>query len=98
MNEFNGDQVSPTRRFDLNDAPLAPVMRFWDWLVVLIISLLPIANVIVMIIWAADSKANPNRTNYAKAMLVLIAAYILITAVFFGYFTGMIVKMATMFQ
>ncbi|MDY0150901.1 MAG: hypothetical protein RBS43_01355 [Candidatus Cloacimonas sp.] len=97
MNEYNSEQASPTRRFDYTEAPAAPVMRLLDWLIVLLITIVPVVNVIVLIIWALDDSANPNRTNFARAALIFVAAQILFMSIYIGYFTGMIVKMANMF-
>ena len=97
MSEYYSNQDSPTRRYDHTDAPIAPVMRMVDWLIVLIISILPVANIIVLIIWALDTQGNPNRTNFAKALLLFVGAEILVMTIFFGYFAGMLYKMATLF-
>lgn len=97
MDEYYKEEASPTRRFDHSEAPIAPVMRLLDWLVVLLITVIPVVNVIVLIIWALDEKGNPNRINFAKAALIFVALQIMMTVMYIGYFAGMIVKMANMF-
>ncbi|PKN72454.1 MAG: hypothetical protein CVU50_07180 [Candidatus Cloacimonetes bacterium HGW-Cloacimonetes-3] len=74
------------------DNSIAPVIRMLDWLVVLIIAMVPIANIIVMFVWAFGNTDNPNRRNFAKAFLILMGIWILFSAIFIGQFTGMIVR------
>lgn len=87
------DDYSP----NLIDNSIAPVMRVLDWVVVLVLSVLPVVNIVVMFIWAFGNTDNPNRSNFAKAFLIIIAIYMLICAIFVGQFTAWVIKAATMF-
>lgn len=90
MPEYYGNSPVTESRLVEDSTPLAPALRLVDWLVILVISLLPIVNVIVLVIWALDSRGNPNRRSFAQAMLIIFGAEILIMSIFFGYFAGMI--------
>jgi len=80
------------------EAELAPVLRFGDWLIMLIISFIPIINIIVLFIWAVDSSANPNRRGFARAMLLLIGVYCALMVFYFGYIAGIFYQIGTMFE
>lgn len=90
--EYYGSSEPQARSYEASEAPLSPAMRMVDWLIVLIICVLPVVNVIVLIIWALDNKGNPNRKSFSQAMLLLFAVEILLMSMFFGYFVGMIYK------
>lgn len=66
----------------------APVMSMGDWLVTLLLGSIPILNFVMLIVWALSSTENPNRSNFAKAVLVWIAVlfvlYFLLFATLFG--------------
>lgn len=80
------------------EAELAPVLKFGDWLLMLIISLIPIVNVIVLFIWALDSTGNPNRRGFARAMLLLIGVYCALMVFYFGYIAGIFYQIGNMFE
>lgn len=71
----------------------APVLSVTDWLVVNVVLLIPVVNVIMMIIWALDNHTNPNRGNFAKSYLIILAVRILIGVLFLGLFIGLIVRL-----
>ena len=49
-----------------------------DYLIVFLIMMIPIANIIMLLIWAFDKKANTNRRNFARAGLIyMIIWYVL---------------------
>jgi len=62
----------------------APVLSMMDWVVVLILTALPIVNIVMLIIWAVGGNVNPNKKNYAKAALIMAAISILIWVAFLG--------------
>lgn len=73
---------------------LAPVLSVFDWVVINVLMMIPLVNIIVLIIWALDANGNPNRTNYAKAYLIIIAIQIVLAVVFLGAFLGLIFGLA----
>jgi uncharacterized membrane protein YqjE len=70
----------------------ARVMSFGDWMITILITAIPIVNIIMIIIWAVSSTDNPNRVNWARATLawfaIIIGLYILFFVFFFGVFSG----------
>lgn len=62
------------------------VMQTSDWLLTLLISMIPLVNIIMLLVWAFGNKTNPNKANWSKAMLVytaiIIGIYIIVLLVF----------------
>lgn len=62
------------------------VMSVGDWLVTLLLMLIPCVNIIMLIIWAASSTGNANRRNWARAYLIffaiIFAIYLLLVLIF----------------
>lgn len=65
-----------------------PVMSVTDWLITLLLMIIPLVNLIMLIVWAVSDSGNRNRTNWARASLIMaaisIGLYILIFASIFG--------------
>lgn len=79
-----------------NTAPLqnmAPVMTIGNWVVTLILTAIPLVNIIMLIVWAVSSTENPNRKNWAIAGLIFVgimfALYILLFSTVAGMMGGM---------
>ncbi|MFF0827674.1 hypothetical protein ACFYU8_12410 [Brevibacillus sp. NPDC003359] len=49
------------------------VMTMKDWIMVSLFMMIPIANIVLLFIWAFGSDGNLNRKNWAKANLLLMA-------------------------
>ena len=47
-----------------------------DWIITLIISMIPLVNIIMLLVWAFGSSTNPSKANWAKAYLAFIAILI----------------------
>jgi len=64
----------------------APIMKVGDWLIVLLLLIIPVVNLIMLLIWAFGSDTNPNKSNYAKAaliwMLIWVVLYVFFIVVF----------------
>jgi hypothetical protein len=66
----------------------APTLSFGEWLVTLLIMIVPILNFVMLIVWAADSNTNPNKANWAKASLVIIGIQLVLAMFFIGTIIG----------
>ncbi|MGK5507077.1 hypothetical protein [Brevibacillus formosus] len=49
------------------------VMTMKDWIIVSLFMMIPIANIVLLFVWAFGSDGNLNRKNWAKAGLLLLA-------------------------
>ena len=70
---------SPVHGYDYGyqqqNQQMAPIVTFKEWLITMLIMIIPIVNVIMMFVYAFG-EGNPSKKNYFKASL-LIAAIIL---------------------
>ena len=68
--------------------PRARVMTLKDWIITMVLYMIPCVNIGFLIYWAVNSNENYNRQNWAKAMLIVtVGIYILtfvLTFVFYG--------------
>jgi len=68
------------------------VLSVKDWLITLLISAIPLVNIVMLIIWAFGDSTNINKANWSKATLILIgimiALYFVFFILFFGAFMG----------
>ncbi|PKP03588.1 MAG: hypothetical protein CVU14_01705 [Bacteroidetes bacterium HGW-Bacteroidetes-9] len=57
------------------------VVSVSDWLITLLVSVIPVVNIIMFFVWAFRRKTNPNKANLAKAILIWLAISIIIWAI-----------------
>lgn len=65
-----------------------PVVSLGDWLVTLLLLAIPIVNIIVLIVWAVSGSTNPNKGNFAKATLIVMAITVVLWTLFLGSIIG----------
>lgn len=58
-----------------------PVISVGDWLITLLIRAIPLVNIIMLFIWAFGSGNNPNKANWAKAVLIWLVIGSVITVI-----------------
>jgi Zn-dependent protease with chaperone function len=64
--------------------PQWPVVTLSDWMVTMLICVIPIVNVVMLFVWAFGAGTNPSKANWAKAALIWMAIGILLWVVVFG--------------
>jgi hypothetical protein len=73
--------------------PMAPVVSMGQWVVSLLLMLVPLVNIILLIVWASSSSENPNRKHWAGAQLIFMAVgtglYFLMMATFGAAMLGL---------
>jgi high-affinity Fe2+/Pb2+ permease len=69
-------------------------MSVKDWLITLIIGAIPGVGLIMLFVWGFGSDENQIRANWAKAMLILVAAGIVLSFMFLGAFLSFIMALA----
>jgi len=63
--------------------PVKGDMSIGDWIIALLISIIPIVGLVVLLVWAfGDAGDKPSRKNWALAQLILVGALIIISIVF----------------
>lgn len=70
-----------------------PVVSTGEWVASKFLLLVPIVNIIFLLVWAFNKSENKNKSNWAKATLIVyvlrLFIYILIILMFFSFFTGL---------
>ena len=57
------------------------LLKISDYFLMFLISIIPIINIITFIVWAASSKTNVNKKNYASAALIFMAIAIVLVII-----------------
>lgn len=57
-----------------------------NWIITLIVTMIPIVNIIMLFVWGFSRSTNPTKANWAKAALIMIAIWIVLGLLFGGYF------------
>jgi hypothetical protein len=57
-----------------------------EWVVMMLLMCIPLANIILLFVWAFDGSAKPSKSNWAKASLIFFAISIIISIFFFIIF------------
>jgi membrane protein YdbS with pleckstrin-like domain len=60
-----------------------------DWMLTILISIIPLVNLIMYFVWAFDSGTHPSKKNWAKATLIWVAILIVVYIIFFALFGAM---------
>ena len=70
-----------------------PVVSTGEWVASKFLLLIPILNIIFLLVWAFNKSENKNKSNWAKATLIVyvlrVFIYILIILMFFSFFTSL---------
>lgn len=88
----NQQQYNPVPPNPVTVEPETKPMTLGDWLVTLLLMMIPCVNIILLFVWAfGDMTGNLNRKNYAKAELIIfgvIAAIYLIVVIIMAIAIG----------
>lgn len=66
----------------------APVLSLKEWVISLIISVIPLIGIVMLLIWAFSDNINPNKKNWARGMLIMYVIGIALYFVFILLFMG----------
>ena len=59
-----------------------PTISVKDWVINYLIMIIPIANIVMIIIWGFGGKTQPTKANWAKALLLFLAINIVLVLIF----------------
>jgi len=54
-----------------------------DWMVTILLSAIPVVNLVMLFLWAFGSTTNPSKANWAKATLIWMVIGIVLAILFF---------------
>ena len=64
--------------------PQWPHMTIGNWIGTSLLMLIPIANIVLIFVWAFGSNVNPSKKSYFRASLILMAIGIILSIVLWG--------------
>lgn len=67
----------------MSEEQMAPVLSAKDWVITILIVAIPLVGLVFLFIWAFSDTENPNRSNWAKAQLIMMLIGIGITTILF---------------
>lgn len=67
-------------------------MALKDWIFTYLLLLIPIANIVLMFVWAFGKDVNPSKKTYFQAMLIMSAVAIVISILFAGAISSIIMN------
>ena len=73
------ENINPLNMQDPRNLPLS----VGDWFVTLLITFIPIVNVIMYLVWAFSDGTNHSKRNFAKAALLWIAIGLVLYTIIF---------------
>ncbi|MBW6514594.1 MAG: hypothetical protein K0B87_07550 [Candidatus Syntrophosphaera sp.] len=65
---------------------VAPIVSLGKWIGTLLLVMIPLVNLILIIVWSLSKSENPNRRNWAQAILILWVVLTVIYVVLFLVF------------
>ena len=72
---------TPTSPYNTPQSPAAamgnqaPVLSLGDWIITMIVLAIHLVNLVMLYVWGFGSKTNPNKANFCKAYLVIMAIF-----------------------
>lgn len=63
-------------------------MTLKDWIITYLLLLIPIANIVLMFIWAFGKDVNQSKKTYFQAQLIILAVVFVLYILFFGAIIG----------
>ena len=67
---------------DINYDKYSQPMTLKDWIITFLLMLIPIANIVLMFVWAFGSNVNKSKKTYFQATLIMIAIGIVFWIIF----------------
>ena len=74
-------------QYDPRDEPV----RMSEWLVAIIVGMIPFVNIIMAFVWAFSSKTKTSKANYFKAYLIIMAAELILLILLAIFYMAMLV-------
>lgn len=66
----------------------APVMSMKDWVITLLIIFIPLVGFVMLFVWGFSDRANPNKKNFSRAALIMVAVSTVLYFILFGLIFG----------
>ena len=71
-----------------------PHMTMGNWIVTFLLMLIPIANIVLMFMWAFGRNVNPSKKSFFRAFLIMAAIGIGLSIILGGAITALVLSLA----
>jgi len=71
-------------------APSWPHMRLGEWMITMLLMIIPIVNIVLMFVWAFGGNVNPSKKTYFQAALIWAAIGIVLSIILGTVFAALI--------
>ncbi|HOV69487.1 MAG TPA: hypothetical protein PLZ84_04100 [Clostridia bacterium] len=88
--QYAAPQPQPSYAPPYNSAELTRPLRIGEYLLIMIVSAIPIVGIIMLFVWGFGSNVNENKKNYCKASLIMIAIGLVLSFIFSALIISMI--------
>lgn len=61
-----------------------------DWMVTILITFIPLVNIVMYFVWAFGDGAHPSKKTWAQASLLWLVISIVLSMIFFAFFGALI--------
>lgn len=78
---------------EVTTTTIHPSVSLGNWIITMIIMLIPVVNIVMLFIWAFSGSTNPSKANWAKASLIIVAISIILAFLFGSVIAGMLYSM-----
>lgn len=86
-------QYNPQFQYSYNQADLTKPLSLGDYLIMMLIGIIPVVNLIMLFVWAFGSNYNENKKNYARAMLIFALIGFVLSILLFAVFGAIFANM-----
>ncbi|MCB2293251.1 hypothetical protein LGK95_06930 [Clostridium algoriphilum] len=84
----NNNQVQTNNNNIQNGDINNQAMTLKDWIITYLLLLIPIANIVLMFVWAFGQDVNQSKKTFFQAQLIILAVVLVLYILFFGAIIG----------
>ena len=92
--QYSANQSSAYQPQQYQNESQWPHMTMGNWLVTCLLMLIPIANIVLMFMWAFGSNVNPSKKSFFRASLIMAAIGIGLSIILGGAITALVLSLA----
>ena len=70
--------------------PQQDTISLGEWIVTILLSAIPVVNIVMLIIWAVTDDTHPSKKTWAQAQLIWMVISVILTSIFYSVFGAMI--------
>ena len=96
-NQYEYDQRYNQNNTDKNQGLDTAPMDLKDWVLTLIILMVPCVGIVMYFVWAFGNKGNINRRNFCRAQLIIFVVLLVIYLIFFALFGAFAITGAALY-